>query len=75
MKVEHKGSIIKVHSSGMVESDKGFKYPYNKAEIGDIMLDVDGDRMIVTKKEYREKWAKEVTKAKKAEEAKKEEVK
>jgi len=75
MKVEHKGSITKIHSSGMVESDKGFKYPYNKAQIGDIMLDVDGERIIVSKKEYREKYAKEITKAKKAEEAKKEEVK
>ena len=57
MKVENRGVIIKIHSSGMVESDKGFKFPYNRANIGDMMLDVDGDRIIVTKEEYREKFS------------------
>ena len=51
--VENKGLVAKIHSSGMVESDKGFKFPYSRANIGDVMIDVDGDRKIVTKEEYR----------------------
>ena len=53
MNVKNLGAITKIHSSGMVESDQGFKYPYSKANIGDVMLDVDGNRMIVSKEVYK----------------------
>ena len=55
-KIENRGTITKIYSSGIVESDKGFKYPYNKAKIGDVMIDVDGDRRVVSKEEYRKNY-------------------
>jgi len=58
MSIENRGSVVKIHSSGMVESDKGYKYPYNRANIGDMMIDIDGERVIIPKEEYRKKYQK-----------------
>lgn len=67
-KVYNRGVIEQKHPSGVVESDKGFKFPYSKAEIGDVMIDVDTSRKIVSKAEYREKWEKLVKETTKADE-------
>lgn len=64
MSVISRGVVMKIHSSGMVESDQGYKYPYNRANIGDMMIDIDGERAIVSKEEYKEKYTK-TTRAKK----------
>lgn len=67
-KIENKGVVSKIHSSGMVESDKGYKFPFSRANIGDIMIDVNGDRMIVTKEEYRANYTTKKPRVKKIEE-------
>jgi len=67
-KVYYRGVVTKKHASGMVESDKGFKFPYSKANIGDIMIDADASRQIVTKEEYTKTWEKQVKSTAKAEE-------
>lgn len=67
-KVYNRGVVTKKHGSGMVESDKGFKFPYNKADIGDVMIDVDSSRQIVSKTEYTKTWEKLVKDTQKADE-------
>lgn len=67
-KVYNRGVVTKKHTSGMVESDKGFKFPYNKADIGDVMIDVDSSRKVVSKTEYTKTWEKLVKETLKADE-------
>ena len=64
-KIENKGVVSKIHSSGIVESDKGYKFPFSRANVGDMMIDVDGERMIVTKEEYRANYGKRKPRVKK----------
>lgn len=54
MRIRHLGTITKIHSSGMVETDKGAKFPYSRANVGDVMVELDGSRTIITKEAYRE---------------------
>lgn len=67
-RVYNRGVVTKKHGSGMVESDKGFKFPYSKAEIGDVMIDVDSSRKVVSKTEYTKTWEKLVKDTQKADE-------
>ncbi len=60
MKVEYKGVVKKIYSSGIVESDMGFKFPFSRANIGDVMIDVDGNRRIVSKAEYAKEYRSKV---------------
>lgn len=52
--IKHLGSVVHIHSSGMVETDKGNKYPYSKAKIGDVMIKDGFTTRLVTKEEYKE---------------------
>lgn len=51
--VKSLGSVIQIYSSGMVETDKGFKYPWANAKLGDVMVEDRGCRYFLTKEEYK----------------------
>jgi len=54
MSVKNLGTVVKIYSSGMVETDKGAKFPYARANIGDVMVVLEGRRTVVSKETYRE---------------------
>lgn len=57
-KMKNLGSVTQIYSSGMVETDKGFKYPGANAKLGDVMLEDDGNRHFLSKEEYKERYGK-----------------
>lgn len=67
MAIKNLGSIVKKHSSGMVESDKGRRFPYIKANIGDFMIEEDGNIKIVSKEVFAKEYRAKINKAKKEE--------
>ena len=72
-KVEVLGTIKKKYSSGIAETDKGYRFPNLKCEIGDVMLDVENKRIIVSKETFDKEYkadAKKYEKAKKEQEEK-----
>lgn len=54
MAKEHLGTVSIIHSSGMVETDKGFKYPNVSAKIGDVMYQEGHNIYFMDKKEWQE---------------------
>lgn len=54
MAKEHLGTVSIMHSSGMVETDKGFKYPNVSAKIGDVMYQEGHNIYFMDKKEWQE---------------------
>lgn len=73
MSVKHLGTIAKIYSSGMVETDKGAKFPYSRANVGDVMVEIEGSRKVITKEAYRELTQKPKAPKQKTEETKEDE--
>jgi len=62
--------VVKIkYNSGISETNKGAKYPYSNCEIGDIMLDIDGKRLIVSPEVYNKEYKADVVKCEKAQKA------
>jgi|GEM_PF-6984064 len=65
-KIENLGVIKTKHNSGIAQTDKGAKFPNINCEIGDVMLDIDMKRVIVTPEVYKAEYKADVTKWEKA---------
>ena len=61
-KIENLGVIKKKHNSGMAETNKGNKFPSIKCELGDVMLEVEGKRLIVSPEQYEKEYKADVAK-------------
>ena len=64
--IKHLGSVVHIHSSGIVETDKGNKYPYSRAKIGDVMFKEGMSVRIVSKEVFKKEYAPLVGEGKKA---------
>ena len=47
------GIVAKIYSSGIVETEKGHRYPLAHAQVGDVMIKEGRARRIVSKEEWR----------------------
>lgn len=54
MNIEYLGKVKKIHTSGMVETDKGHRYPYTGVQVGHVMAKVDGERKFFEENEWKE---------------------
>lgn len=54
MAKKHLGTVEQIHSSGMVETDKGYKYPNVSAKIGDVMYEENHNVYFMDKKEWQD---------------------
>lgn len=71
MKYENLGKVVKRHASGMMETDKGYKYPAGSdVDKGDQLIKQNGKKYFVSADEFKEmnasnkpKFQKGVTKA------------
>ena len=55
--IKHLGSVVHIHSSGMVESDKGFKFPFSLAKVGDVMIKEGMNVKVVSKEIFKKEYA------------------
>lgn len=72
---KHLGTVEQIHSSGMVETDKGYKYPNVSAKIGDVMYEENHNVYFMDKKEWQDEPKRRTRKSKKQEVEAEEEIK